>query len=278
MTKGIADVFKRRQEAFRWGSTEDVKRLQKKARKEILQNKKKFRHKVEDSFASNNSRQLWSSLQTMTGYNPNKKSLVADDPRKLAHDLNCFYARFDSTDFSAERAATLAEVNGMEQREEVLTEEEVSRRFRLVSQCNACGPDEIPGAVLKHCHDSLAPVFTALFQRSLEAGHIPSIWKSSNVVAVPKKPSPYALNDYRPIALTSIPFKCMERIVLKRLLAATQSFQDPLQFAYTPNGNTEDAILTVTHAVLKHLEKPKASARMLFLTSRRRSTQSSLTC
>ena len=174
-------------EAFRWGSTEDVKRLQKEARKDILQNKKKFRHKVEDSFASNNSRQLWSSLQTMTGYNPNKKSLVADDPRKLAHVLNCFYARFDSTDFSAERAATLAEVNRMEQREEVLTEEEVSRRFRLVSQRSACGPDEIPGAVLKHCHDSLAPVFTALFQRSLESGHIPSIWKSSNVVPVPKK-------------------------------------------------------------------------------------------
>ena len=224
MTKGIADVFKRRQEAFRWGSTEDVKRLQKEARKEILQNKKKFRHKVEDSFASNSSRQLWSSLQTMTGYNPNKKSLVADDPRKLAHVLNCFYARFDSTDFSADRAATLAEVNRMEQREEVLTEEEVSRLFRLVSQRNACGPDEIPGTVLKHCHDSLAPVFTALFQRSLESGHTPSIWKSSNVVPVPKKPSPYALDDYRPIVLTSIPFKCMERIVLKRLLAATQSF------------------------------------------------------
>ena len=141
----------------------------------------------------------------------------------------------------------------MEQREEVLTEEEVSRRFRLVSQRSACGPDEIPGAVLKYCHDSLAPVFTTLFQRSLESGHIPSIWKSSNVVPVPKKPSPSALNDYRPIALTSIPFKCMERIVLQRLLAATQSFQDPLPFAYAPNRNTEDAILTATHAVLKHL-------------------------
>ena len=237
VTKGVADVLKRRQEGFRRGSTEDVKRLQKEARKEILENKKKFRRKVEDSFASNNSRQLWSSLQTMTSYNPNKKSLVADDPRKLAHDPNCFYAHFYSTDFSAERAATLAEVNRMEQREEVLTEEEVSRCFRLVSQRSACGPYEIPGVVLKHCHDSLAPVFTTLFQRALESGHIPSIWKSSNVVPVPKKTSPSALNDYRPIALTSIPFKCMERIVLQRLHAATQSFQDPLQFAYTLNRN-----------------------------------------
>ena len=100
----------------------------------------------------------------MTGYNPNKKSLVADDPRKLAHDLNCFYARFDSTDLSAERAAILVLANGREQREEVLTEEEVSGRFRLVSQRSACGPDEIPGAVLKYCHDSLVSVFTTLFQ------------------------------------------------------------------------------------------------------------------
>jgi hypothetical protein len=57
----------------------------------------------------------------------------------------------------------------------------------------------------------------------------------------------------------------MERIVLQRLLEATRPFQDPLQFAYTRNRNTEDAILTVVHAALKHLEKPKAFARILFL-------------
>ena len=147
MTKGIAEVLGQ-------GSTEDVKHLQKEARKEIFENKK-FQHRVEDSFASNNSRQLWSSLQTMTGYKLNKKSLVADVLRKLAHDLNCFYAHFYFTDFSAEHAATLVEVNRREQIEEVLIEE-VSRRFRLVSQRSACGLDEIPGAVLKHCHDSLA--------------------------------------------------------------------------------------------------------------------------
>ena len=53
--------------------------------------------------------------------------------------------------------------------------------------------------------------------------------------------------------------------MLQRLLAATQLFQDPLLFAYTPNRNTEDAILTVTHAVLKHPERPKASARVILL-------------
>ena len=44
-------------------------------------------------------------------------------------------ARFDSTDFSAERAATLAEVNRMEESEEVLTEEEVRLQASKPTQC-----------------------------------------------------------------------------------------------------------------------------------------------
>ena len=41
----------------------------------------------------------------MTGYRPNKKPRAAEDLRKLADDLKCCYARFDTIDFSADRAA-----------------------------------------------------------------------------------------------------------------------------------------------------------------------------
>lgn len=165
-------------------------------------------------------------------------------------------------------------------REEVLKEVEVSRCFKQVSQRSACGPHEVLGAVLKHRHVSLAPVFTRVFQVPLDFGHIPTIRKSPNVIHVPNKPSPSVFNDHCLVALTSISFKCMERMVLQRLFEATRPLQDPLQFAYTRNRNTEtiihadtedviltvirvdteDAILTVIRAVLKHLEKPKAFA------------------
>ena len=42
--------------------------------------------------------------------------------------------------------------------EEGLKEEEVSQCFKQVSQGSACGPHEVLGAVLKHCHVSLVPV------------------------------------------------------------------------------------------------------------------------
>ena len=141
----------------------------------------------------------------------------------------------------------------------------MSQFFRQVNQCSACSLYEVHRAVLKHCHVSLAPVFMRLLQMLLTSGHIPLIWKPSNVIPVPKKPFPSALNDYRPVALTSIPFKCMQHMVLLWLLMAARLLEDPLQFAYSWNTNTEDAILTMIHAILKHLEKLKIFAWMLCL-------------
>ena len=98
----------------------------------------------------------------------------------------------------------MLEVSGKEDREEGLTEEARCRRFKQVNQRSACGPDEVPGAVLKHCPDSLAPVFMRLFQMALDSDHIPAIGKSSHVVPVPKEPSPSVLSDHHPVVLMSV--------------------------------------------------------------------------
>ena len=60
-------------------------------------------------------------------------------------------------------------------------------------------------------------LYTWLLQRSLLERRTPYIWKTSTVIPVPKKRPPSWLNDCRPVSLTSVPFKCTERIVLKEL-------------------------------------------------------------
>ena len=92
---------------------------------------------------------------------------------------------------------------------------------------SAAGPDNISGKTLKECSDSLARIFTNLFQRSLDEGTIPSLWKTSTIIPVAKKPSPKEMNDYRPVALTSIAFKCAEKIIMRQLRAETAGQQDP---------------------------------------------------
>ena len=258
-------LLKQRQAKLREGDTQAVKDLQKAVSREVTRGRQQYREKVEASLGSNNSRQLWQSVSAMTGYRPAKKNISCDDPQQLAEDLNTFYTRFDQHDCHAEQQDVLEAVRQMPDAPVELGEHEVETCFKKINPRSASGPDNISGKVLKNCCTSLAPVFSRLFQESLDSGVIPRMWKTSTVVPVPKKPNPKGLNDYRPVALTSIPFKCLEKLVLRRLLQQTQSKQDPLQFAYSPNRSTEDAINTLLHSVCKHLEKPKSYARVLFL-------------
>ena len=56
--------------------------------------------------------------------------------------------------------------------------------------------------------------------------------KSAVIIRVPKKSALKEFNDYSLIALTSIPFKCLEQIVLKYLLPEIDEYIDPHQISY----------------------------------------------
>ena len=73
---------------------------------------------------------------------------------------------------------------------------------------------------------------------------------------------PSVLNDYRPVALTSI---IMKSIVLKHILKDVQWNIDPLQFAYRNKRSTDDALLYMLHNIYCHLDRPKRYARVLFI-------------
>ena len=80
---------------------------------------------------------------------------------------------------------------------------------------------------------------------------------------MPKKLPVSAMNDLRPIALTSCVMKLFERCVLVNLQHQVGDFIDPFQFAYHKN-RFDDAILHVLNNVYSHLEKTGASIRIMF--------------
>ena len=98
-----------------------------------------------------------------------------------------------------------------------------------------------------------------LYQQSLNNSTIPTIWKTSEIIPIAKKPSPSCLNDYRPVALTPILMKCFEKVIKHILSDQIKSFTDPLQFAYTKNRCVEDATLCLIDYVLHHLDKRNTS-------------------
>ena len=71
---------------------------------------------------------------------------------------------------------------------------DVTNHFKKSKANKAPGPDGIPGRLHKECAIVLGPVFQPLFKQSVDIGVIPTIWKTSIVVPVPKMSSPSELN------------------------------------------------------------------------------------
>ncbi len=88
-----------------------------------------------------------------------------------------------------------------------IREDDVCQVFKNNKKRKAPGPDGVSPACLKTCADQLAPIFIQIFNRSLELCGVPSCFKCSAIIPVQKKPKITGLNDYRPVALTSVTIK-----------------------------------------------------------------------
>ena len=71
---------------------------------------------------------------------------------------------------------------------------DVSKTFKQVNIHKAAGPDGLPGRVRRACADQLASVFTDIFNMSLTESVIPTYFKQTIIVPVPKNTKITCLN------------------------------------------------------------------------------------
>ncbi len=263
ITKEMKSVLNEKKRAFRNGDRIEVKVIQKKIAEYSKECKDRYKEKIEKQFSDNNTRQAWKGVKTLLGTNTKRQGINVPDCQAFAENLNVFYTRFDNCDFSKERECVY---ESLPEGEHIsITEESVISAFSNINMRRAGGPDNIMGVVLKECRYQLCCVFQNMYQMSIDLHRIPSIWKTSNIVPVPKKQNPTVNNDYRPVALTSIAMKCFERIIKTRLVAEISDVLDPLQFAYRTRRGVEDATITLLHNIYKHLEMADSYVRILFV-------------
>jgi hypothetical protein len=117
--------------------------------------------------------------------------------------------------------------------------------------------------VFRACADQLAGVFTGIFNLSLSQSVVSTCFKMPTIVPVPKKVKVSELNDYQPVALTSIIIKCFERLVKDHITSTLPNTHK--NGHYRPNRSEDDAIAITLHTALSHLDKSNTYVRMMLI-------------
>ena len=103
--------------------------------------------------------------------------------------------------------------------QDIIINEEIT--YDLLSQLNRTkspGPDGLHPRVLFETKEAIAKPLSIIYQHSLAQGELPSIWKVANITAIHKKGDKRIAGNYRPVSLTSIPCKIMEKIIRKKIM------------------------------------------------------------
>ena len=265
MTADIYDMIKKKRQAFVSGSRVKLKEVEKELKKMIRKGKLMYKRKLEQYLSRNKVKEVWEGMKMITGYSKGKKgSGLPDASLSKANELNQFYGRFDTQDFSADRTNILNSLEDDFSEPFTLTEDEVKSQLKKLNVKKAAGPDGISPRVLKLCADQLCSIIHTLYSLSLSKCEIPTLWKTSCIIPVPKKVNISCLNDLRPVALTSHLMKVFERLFLKKIRPLVHDFQDPLQFAYRAKIGVDDALLYLTNSVYSHLENSSSYVRIMF--------------
>ena len=130
----------------------------------------------------------------------------------------------------------------------------------------ACGPDLLPSRLLKLGAEFIAPSLAQLFQESLSTGKLPLDWTSANIVPVHKKGDKHLTSNYRPISLTSVIIKIMERIIHRQVVTILEQHNliNDCQFGFRHKHSTVSLLLEAVNDWANTLEN-RNSAHCVFL-------------
>ena len=129
------------------------------------------------------------------------------------------------------------------------SEDEVLELLLSIDISKASGSDGISGCMLRSTACTIAPVITELFNLSIRSGIVPSAWKHSAIVPIPKGKAFNDLSNYRPVSLLSICSKLLERHISSILMdyIFENNLLDSNQWGFLPGKSTTAALLSVVH-------------------------------
>ena len=132
--------------------------------------------------------------------------------------------------------------------------------IKYIDRLNAhksAGADKIHPQVIKKCRQVFATILSPIFQESFKCGVVPFSWKEANITPIFKKGQRPSPANYRPVSLTAVPCKIMERmlrdVMLKHLMANNLVVPEQHGFVLSKScvTNLLETVDTISHSIDK---------------------------
>ena len=215
--------------ANRTGANDEVRCKYTKARNKVNALLRKGKRRFEREIAlqaKSNPKAFWMHtrryLKTKTGIAPlldnpkDKESMKFDDDDKARILLKQFSSVFTQEqvgEIPRIESRTESSVSSLE-----ITVQMVLEELKGLNQYKSCGPDELHPRLLIELADDIALPVALLFNATMEHGSLPDDWRRAFVSPIFKKGSRNLAENYRPISLTAILCKIMERFIRDSLV------------------------------------------------------------
>ena len=222
---------------------------------------------------SHNPRQLWETINSLSG---NVKSKVLPDHENistLVNDFNLFFtnkvnqirSNIGMPDEANDQALDIPHnATNLSIFSEV-KEADISH-IMMHSPAKSCSLDPIPTHVLLKCESIVSPL-TKLINLSLSTGVVPNSFKHALVTPLIKnaKLESNLMSSYRPISNLMYTSKLLERCVAKQLNSylSSNTHYEAYQSAYRPLHSTETALLRVQNDILTNIDNKEITVLVL---------------
>jgi len=128
--------------------------------------------------------------------------------------------------------------------------------FRMLDclRHTATGLDALPAWFLKLGAPAFYKPIARLYKLSTASSTVPRQWKTASINPIPKVATPKQIADYRPISITPVLTRVMERLAVTNYLYPCFLSQPPSlsftdQYAVRPTGSSTAAIIYLLHTI-----------------------------
>jgi hypothetical protein len=147
------------------------------------------------------------------------------------------------------------------------TPEKVIESMKEMSKSGAIGPDGFPSFFVKQLADPLCQPLSVLFNQIMMDSAVPQVWLDAFVVPVHKKGNRSQTENYRPVSLTCVISKIMERIVKKEVIdfLRANNLITSHQYGFLARRSTETQLIASIHSWVGAVDQPQGFVDAIYL-------------